>query len=228
LSALPADKHAALRERLGYRFAHPEFLMLALSHASNAQANVNNERLEFLGDRVLGLVIAEELYNRLSNMREGHMAARLSSLVSGKVCAAAAESLGLRDELVLGGGAAQRAKITPAMMGDVMEAVIAAIYLDGGIAPAKALILKLWEPYFDDLEEPRKDPKTHLQEWALSRALPLPAYSVLKREGPDHQPMFSVKVALKGFEEAQGAGNSKRVAEQAAAQAFIQRESIHS
>ena len=206
-------------------FRDAALLNLALSHSSGAQSHVNNERLEFLGDRVLGLVIAEELYNRLATQREGHMASRLSSLVSGRICADVAEDLGLRHDMLLG-GATQRARITPAMMGDVMEAVIAAVYLDGGMAPAKALILNAWDRFFDDLDEPRKDPKTQLQEWALARALPLPEYAVLKREGPDHQPVFQVKVAVKGFDVAEGVGASKRMAEQAAADAFARREGV--
>jgi ribonuclease III len=215
----------SLPERLGYAFNDPSLLKLALSHASNAKHQLNNERLEFLGDRVLGLVIAEALYMRLGTRSEGHMASRLSTLVSGKICAEVAEAVGLRHELLLG-GASQRAKITPTMMGDVMEAVIAAVYLDGGLEPAKSAVLRLWEPYFGGIEEPRKDPKTQLQEWALARALPLPEYSILKREGPDHQPMFQVKVAVKGFDVAEGMGASKRMAEQSAADAFSRREGV--
>lgn len=216
---------ADLEARLGHHFKSLDFLKLALSHAGFAAPGASNERLEFLGDRVLGLVIAEALYLRADVAAEGSLSSMLSMLVNGRVCAEVADGLGVRDLMAQGfQRRSANQKITVVMLGDLMEALIAAVYLDAGLEAARGVVLRLWAQHLAAVREPRKDPKTALQEWALAKALPLPLYEIMERTGPDHEPEFRVRVQVEGYMHMDGIGASRRAAEQAAADAFQRRE----
>jgi ribonuclease III len=219
----PSLDRTALQARLGYDFTRPELLTQALLHASAAKrGDRGNERLEFLGDRVLGLVIAEALLNRFPGEREGSIARRHASLVSQPVLARAAEAIGLGDVLTFAKGERDAgAAANPAILADAIEAMIAAIYLDGGLEPARGFVLRQWEPLIVEGSTPPNDPKTALQEWALARGLALPDYQVVKSEGPAHSPRFEVTVAIEGIPAASGEGRSKRAAEKVAATALL-------
>jgi ribonuclease III len=213
--------------RLAHRFRDRSLLMHALTHASSASQRPDYQRLEFLGDRVLALVIAEELYRRNPTKPEGALSSRFSALVSGELCAAVAREAGIGEHVRLGRReTADGIHLSVGVLGDVMEALIAAIYLDGGLEAARALILRLWEPHME--ARARKDSKTYLQEWALGQAFAIPGYRVVSQEGPHHAPVFAVEVKVDGRPAAIGEGPTKRSAEQAAASAFLKREGIRS
>jgi ribonuclease-3 len=215
----------AFEGRLGHHFAKPELLMRAVTHASIGTATrPDNQRLEFLGDRVLGLVMAEALLNADTGAREGQLAPRFNALVRKESCAAVAREIGLGDVLKLGrsemltGGRRKEA-----LLGDAMEAVIAAVYQDSGFEAARAMVLRLWGDRIAEVETDARDPKTALQEWAQARGMPPPAYIEAARSGPDHQPMFTVSVQLESGEKAEAKAGSKRIAEQQAARALLAR-----
>ena len=212
---------AAVAGRLGHYFARPELLVEALTHPSTA-AGQDNQRLEFLGDRVLGLVIAEALVAADPQATEGDLAPRLNALVRKETCAEVAAELDLgpalrmgRSEMLTGG------RRKTALLGDAMEAVIAAVYLDAGLEPARALILRAWGDRIGSARAVARDPKTSLQEWAQARGLPPPAYADLDREGPDHAPVFSGEARHADGRAAAGRAASKRAAQQAAAEALL-------
>ncbi len=195
----------------------------ALTHPSaSSPARPDNQRLEFLGDRVLGLVIAEALYARYPGEAEGKLAPRLNELVRKETCAEVAEAFGLGDFLRLGrsenlsGG--QR---KTAVLGDAMEAVIAAIYLDRGLREARSVILTLWGARLDSQRDAPRDAKTAIQEWAQARGLPPPKYVEIGRSGPDHAPVFTIEARLSSGQVAAGKAASKRGAQQQAAEALI-------
>lgn len=215
----------AFCERLGHRFADPELLMRALTHASLSSANrADNQRLEFLGDRVLGLVMAEAVLEQDPTAREGQLAPRFNALVRKEACAEVAREIDLGTVLRLGKSEMSTGgRRKTALLGDAMEAVIAAVYLDAGFEGARALILRLWEPRLDNVEEDARDPKTALQEWAQARGQTPPVYTEMSRSGPDHAPVFNVEVRLASGEVAEAAGRVKRQAEQAAARALLDR-----
>ncbi|MGH6854239.1 MAG: ribonuclease III [Aestuariivirga sp.] len=222
-----AARYDEIAQRIGYCFKDKALLRHALTHASSKRKHGDYERLEFLGDRVLGLVIAEDLFRAYPGQREGHMSGRHSQLVRGDTCAQAGRALALEDFIVMGQHEMTKGlNLNATVLGDVMEALIAAIYLDGGIDAARAFILRNWRPFMDLPETMEKDAKTFLQEWALGRALPIPAYAILSREGPEHAPRFVVRVTVAGREPMQGTGTSKRLAEQDAAAKFLAREKI--
>jgi len=207
--------------RLGHDFERPGLLIEALTHPSTA-AGADNQRLEFLGDRVLGLVIAEALLAADPAASEGDLAPRLNALVRKETCAEVAAGLGLgeglrmgRSEMLTGG------RRKTALLGDAMEAVIAAVYLDAGLEPARALVLRGWGARIAAAHAVARDPKTALQEWAQARGLPPPAYADLDRTGPDHAPLFSVEARLADGRAAAARAASKRAAQQAAAEALL-------
>jgi ribonuclease-3 len=215
----------AFEARIGHPFRQPELLLRAVTHASLSSATrPDNQRLEFLGDRVLGLVMAEALLSADTGASEGQLAPRFNALVRKETCAEVARAVGLGDVLKLGrsemlsGGRRKEA-----LLGDAMEAVIAAVYHDGGFDAARALILRLWGTRIGAVEHDARDPKTSLQEWAQARGMPPPIYTEQGREGPDHQPMFTVEVRLESGEAERARAGSKRVAEQAAARALLAR-----
>lgn len=210
------SKHTLLQERLGYKFQDRSKLEEALRHPS-LSGSLDNQRYEFLGDRVLGLVIAEELLQRDPNAKEGELAPRFNHLVRKETCAQIAEHLRLGDEIKLGRSESMsggRRKI--ALLGDVIEAMIAAIYLDGGYDAAKAFILKNWDAKIRAVPDDAVDPKTRLQEFVQKRKNQPPTYVLLSREGPDHAPVFTVEVSALQMS-ASATGNSKRTAESKAA-----------
>ncbi len=212
-----------LEANLGHEFHDQALLKRALTHAS-ANAKNSNERLEFLGDRVLGLVIAENLHTLFPDDTEGALALKLNALVRKEACAAAAEAAGLADHLILANSEAiSGGRKKAVILAGTCEAIIAALYLDGGMAPSRAFIERYWADQFAALNDDMRDAKTALQEWAQARkGSGGPAYRLISREGPDHAPRFEIEVQVKGAEPVIGAGNSKREAEQAAAKALLE------
>lgn len=215
----------AFQGRLGHEFRKPELLVRAVTHASIGTATrPDNQRLEFLGDRVLGLVMAEALLAADTQAREGQLAPRFNALVRKETCAAVAREIGLGDVLKLGrsemltGGRRKEA-----LLGDAMEAVIAAVHQDSGFEAARALVLRLWGHRIAAVEPDARDAKTSLQEWAQARGMPPPVYIEAGRSGPDHAPVFSVQVSLTNGETAEASAGSKRNAEQIAARSLLER-----
>jgi ribonuclease-3 len=221
---LTERRFAEVEDRLGHCFADPSLLELALTHSS-ASTRASNERLEFLGDRVLGLAVAEKLHHLYPEDTEGALALKLNALVRKEACAAAATAAGLGEHLILANSEANSGGRNKAViLAGACEAVIAALYLDGGMEVARAFIGRYWTEMFGALERDMRDAKTALQEWAQSgKVKATPVYHLLQREGPDHAPSFVVEVSVSGQEPASGAGRSKREAEQAAAQALLAR-----
>jgi ribonuclease III len=209
---------------LGYGFKEPSLLAQALTHGSvpGGKGRVTYERLEFLGDRVLSLVIAETLFKQHEREPEGKLSARLSALVRGEVCAQIAEQLGVGERMAVG-AVERRAGVhnVRSVLGDVIEAIIGAIYLDGGFDAARIFITDKWANALAHPELERKDAKTFVQEWALAQGKALPTYEVLSRSGPEHRPIFTVKLSVAKQGDAEGAGPSKQAAEMEAAKAFI-------
>tara|TARA_R110002049_G_scaffold117332_3_gene270727 strand:+ start:116618 stop:117304 length:687 start_codon:yes stop_codon:yes gene_type:complete len=209
----------AFEGRIGYSFTEPELLRRAVTHASMSSANRDdNQRLEFLGDRVLGLVMAEALLALDPGATEGQMAPRFNALVRKETCADVARDIDLgqvlklgRSEMISGG----RRKL--ALLGDGIEAVIAAVYLDGGFDAAKSLVLRLWGKRLKTVKEDARDAKTALQEWAQARGFEPPRYVQTNRSGPDHAPVFTITARLANGQESAATAPSKRAAEQAAA-----------
>ncbi|MDF1728020.1 MAG: ribonuclease III [Sulfitobacter sp.] len=213
----------AFEARIGHPFGQPQLLIRAVTHASMSSANRDdNQRLEFLGDRVLGLVMAEALLKHDRGASEGQLAPRFNALVRKETCADVARDIDLgqvlklgRSEMLSGGRRKQ------ALLGDAMEAVIAAVYLDGGFEAARDLILRLWDDRIGAVEADARDAKTALQEWAQARKLAPPRYEQLARSGPDHAPLFTIAARLENGAEAQAKAPSKRAAEQAAAASLL-------
>lgn len=212
---------ADFEARLGHVFGNAAFMNLALTHASTG-ADHNYERLEFLGDRVLGLVMAQILYETFQSESEGDLARRHAALVSGVTLAMVAEKIALGEVLRVSSAerAAGGAK-NENILADVMEALIGAIYLDSGIEACKGVIAALWQDVLFTMHSPPMDAKTELQEWAQARGLPLPRYDMTARDGPDHAPIFTVSVMVEGFAPVAAAGSSRRAAEKAAATALL-------
>ncbi len=222
---------AAIEARIGHKFADPALLVTAFTHVSALKSGHKRadsyQRLEFLGDHVLGLVVSDMLYRAFPNANEGELSKRLADLVRKESCADVAKSLGLFDDIKLGSvGALASARLRKSVLGDVCEAVIGAVYLDGGYKAAEELVERLWQVRMQATAQPPRDPKTVLQEWAQARGLPTPAYREVARSGPDHDPEFRVAVQLPAFAPAEGLGRSKRAAEQAAASAMLVREGV--
>jgi ribonuclease III len=225
-----------LAEVIGYTFSRPELLEEALTHPSAVAHDHGRgrrrrktsprsyERLEFLGDRVLGLIIADLLWRRFQNEPEGHLTRRLTHLVRGEALARVAGATGLGSYLVLSRAeAAAGAAANPGILADVCEALIAAIYLDGGFEAASAFVHRFWEPLVDAMEGPPRDPKTALQEWAQARGLALPDYDLVGTSGPDHALLFTVAASVAGHDRAVATASSKRLAETKAAAMLLDR-----
>jgi ribonuclease-3 len=209
----------------GHRFKDRALLERALTHAS--AGGPDYEQLEFLGDRVLGFLIAELLIKHFPEEKEGALALKLNALVRMETCARVAEAAGIDAKLILAASedrAGGRRKA--AILGDACEAVIAALYLDGGIEAARKFVRRHWQPLMSEVTGDLRDPKNALQEWAQARKLGTPHYRIARREGPDHAPRFTVEVSVKGHAPASGEGASLRAAQQAAARALMQSISI--
>jgi ribonuclease-3 len=223
--------HENLQARLGYRFADPDLLDRALTHSSavapSRRVDRSYQRLEFLGDRVLGLVIADMLYRKYPKAAEGDLNRSLVTLVRAETCAAIARELGVSAELNLGdserrtGGAEN-----DTILGDAMEAILGAMYVDGGLGAPYSFLERVMGGHLDIAQHQRADPKTTLQEWAQARGLEPPDYDVVDQTGPQHAPEFTIAVRLTGFESAHASGPSKKLAEHKAAERFLVREKV--
>jgi len=220
---------AVLEAALGHRFERPELLDQALTHSSASHlagprraGSRSYERLEFLGDRVLGLVVAEMLLSAYPEEPEGDLARRHADLVRKEALAAVANEIDLAQHIRLPAIEERAARSNPSLLADVCEAVIAALYLDGGFAVAQAFISRLWAPRMAASVAPPKDPKTALQEWAQGRGRKLPAYRLVRSDGPPHRPVFTVAVEVEGVASIEASGASKRQAEAAAATLLLQ------
>jgi ribonuclease-3 len=227
----PTEPLGDLEGRIGHTFRDRDLLLRALTHMSHAPSDksraMSYQRLEFLGDRVLGLVVSAMLFDAFPQAEEGELSRRLAGLVRKETCADVAAEWRVSGHIRLGDSEAQGGNhAKPAIMGDVCEALIGALYIDGGFDAAKAAVAKAWLPRMLAPTRPLRDPKTALQEWAQGLGRAAPVYREVKRQGPDHAPHFTVAVELEGFPAGQGVGASKRAAEQAAAQDFMAREGI--
>jgi ribonuclease III len=221
-----ARSHERLEARLGYRFADPDLLDRALTHSSavapSHRIERSYQRLEFLGDRVLGLVIADMLYRRFPKSNEGALSRSLNTLVRKETCAIIARQLDLGSELNLGDSEARTGGASKeAILADVTEAVIGAIYCDGGLGRAYEFIERVFSDHVAETGLTRADAKTTLQEWAQARGLEPPTYIEVERTGPDHAPQFTIAVAAPGYEPVIASGPSKKVAEHKAAERFL-------
>jgi len=223
--------HAKLEARLGYSFGDPDLLDRALTHSSAIapakRIAQSYQRLEFLGDRVLGLVVADMLYRRFPKATEGDLSRSLNALVRKETCAMIARQLELGPELNLGDSEAKTGGAEKdAILGDVIEAVIGAIYMDGGLGPAAAIIERFYGEHMHQTGTERADAKTTLQEWAQGRGLEPPVYEEVERRGPDHAPQFTIAVRLAPFDPLTATGPNKKLAEHKAAEAFLVREKV--
>jgi ribonuclease-3 len=217
----------AIAERTGHAFHDLRLLETALTHSSAVRAAANNERLEFLGDRVLGLVIAEMVLEQFPDAPEGEIAPRFNALVDARTCAEVGIQLDL--EGLVRADAALKARLRGKggnYLADAVEALIAATYLDGGIDAARRFIHRYWESRSHQVVAKPPNPKSDLQEWIAKSRDVRPEYAIDRREGPDHQPVFTVSVRVDGFEPSTGPGSSRRAAVVAAASAFLRREGV--
>lgn len=229
--SLRARDKEQLEQRLGYTFENPVLLARALTHSSavapSRRTSESYQRLEFLGDRVLGLVIAHMLSDRLPKSNEGELSRTLNSLVRKETCARVARKLGLGAFMRLGDSEARTGGAEKdAILGDVCEAVIGAIYADGGLDPAFDFVTRMFGDNLDVSQARRADPKTALQEWAQGKGLEPPSYVETARTGPDHAPIFTISVSVHGFEPITASGPSKKLAEHQAAERFLVREDV--
>jgi ribonuclease-3 len=229
---LRTRKFKELEKALGHRFKNQDLLALALTHASmrgGKSKHSDNERLEFIGDRVLGLAIAELLSEQFPTASEGELARRYNRMVRGETCTKVARTLGIGAHLILSdseAGSGGRSKST--ILADAMEALLGAIFLDGGFDKARAAVRRLWASQPEELHTTaRPDAKSALQEWAQGQGLALPQYVEIARKGPDHAPHFTSEVRITGRLPARGEGDSKRAAEQEAARTLLEREGVH-
>mgnify|MGYP003980304053 CR=1 FL=1 len=219
-----ADRHLEdLQAALGHQFARPELLIEALSHPS-IEGDLDYNGLEFLGDRVLGLVIASDLRQKFPHAPAGDLALRFNALVRKEACVLAAQAAGLGPHVIMSPGEAQAGGAEkPGILGDACEAVIGALYLDGGMDVASTFIHKFWETLVEEQALVEKDSKSALQEWAHARALNPPTYTQVSRSGADHDPTFTVQVEIAEAEGGPqtGQGSSRRAAEQRAAATML-------
>ena len=220
---------SALERRIGHRFGNPDLALQALTHMSGALGEAGRttsyQRLEFLGDRVLGLCVSAMLYAEFSHAAEGELSRRLADLVRKERCAEVGLEWELGSFIRLGAGERQSGgRQRPAILADVCEALIGAVFLDGGFPAAAALVNRAWTERMRSPRRALRDPKTALQEWAQGLGRPPPVYREVDRSGPAHAPQFLISVTVPGFASAEGKGASKRSAEQAAAESFMIQE----
>jgi ribonuclease-3 len=225
-------RRSHFEERIGYHFRDEALLDRALTHISALSGMRNRaasyQRLEFLGDHVLGLVVSDMLYRAFPKADEGEMSRRLADLVRKETCAEVARAIQLGEVIRLGASEANAGgRDRNAILADVCEALIGAVFVDGGYPAAADLVERLWNMRMRAPARQLRDSKTILQEWAQARGLPTPAYREIERKGPDHDPEFRVAVELPRLAPAEGLGRSKRAAEQAAAAAMLARTGIN-
>lgn len=220
--------HARLAELIGHRFKDRKRLERALTHSSARSGGKGDyERLEFLGDRVLGLIVAELLFSMFPAAKEGDLSVRLNQLVSAQTCAAVADELELHRFIRTGSDIKNlTGKRMASVRADVMESLIAALYLDAGLEAARAFVLKNWQSRAQASATSRRDAKTELQEWAHSSTGEAPTYAIIERTGPDHDPLFRVQASVMGLKPEIGSGRSRRAAEQDAATRMLEREGV--
>lgn len=224
-----ADPLDVLQDHVGWRFQKKELLDRALTHASLSSSSKNGdlERLEFLGDRVLGLLTAEALWRRYPDMDEGELAPRLNALVRKETCAMAAEAFGLGDLIRMSAHEEEAGgRRKKAILGDACEAFLGALYIDGGLPAARGAYDLFWLPNLEALASAHRDAKTALQEWSQEKRLGAPSYKLVEADGPAHAPAFTIEVAVKGLKPAKGEGRSKRAAQMAAAEKLLLRERV--
>jgi ribonuclease-3 len=224
---------AEIETRIGYAFKDAVLLATAFTHVSALKSQRSRadsyQRLEFLGDHVLGLIVSDMLYRAFPAADEGELSKRLADLVRKETCADVARALGLLDGIKLGTvGAGAGARLRKSVLGDICEAVIGAIFLDGGYPAAESFVQRNWVERMRKPARPLRDSKTVLQEWAQGKGLPTPVYREVERSGPHHDPQFRVAVDLPGLAPAEGVGGSKRAAEKIAASAMLAREGVSS
>ncbi|TCT02397.1 ribonuclease III [Aquabacter spiritensis] len=228
---LSAADLAALEARIGHVFTDRSLIELALTHISAVKGDAprlrSYQRLEFLGDHVLGSIVSHMLFAAFPIAEEGELSRRLADLVREEACAEVAEAMDLGTVLLIGAGEAQAGgRKRRTILADIAEAVVAAVYLDGGYAAAHRVVERFWRPRLEAPRRPLRDPKTVLQEWAQARGLPPPLYREVSRSGPDHAPRFLICVELPGLKTTEAAGPSKQEAQKAAAAAFLAREGV--
>ena len=225
-----AKSRRELEQRIGYSFADQKLLELALTHISALSRkgrSASYQRLEFLGDHVLGLAVSDMLFRAFPKAEEGELSRRLAALVRRETCAEVARAIDLGAAIKLGVSEAKSGgRRRTAILADVCEALLGAVFVDGGYAAAAGMIERLWGECMRTPARPLRDPKTVLQEWAQARGLPTPHYREVARTGPHHDPEFRVSVELPDLHPAEGLGHSKRAAEQAAAAALLAREGV--
>ena len=212
-----------LETRIGHHFADRGLLQEALTHTSVTRPAAgrpgNYQRLEFLGDRVLGLMVADMLFHRFPDSKEGELSRRLSELVRKESCAQVAESWEVGPHIIFGPGVARTAsRENRSILADICESVIGAVYVDGGFEAARSVVAQGFHDAFNGVARARRDPKTALQEWIQARGAPPPGYRLVDRAGPEHAPRFTIEVSGEGLEPVLGLGTSKRAAEQDAAE----------
>jgi ribonuclease-3 len=224
---------AEIETRIGYSFRDASLLMTAFTHVSALKSvrsrGDSYQRLEFLGDHVLGLVVSDMLYRAFPKADEGELSKRLADLVRKESCIDVARTLGLLEGIKIGTvGAGAGARLRKSVLGDVCEAVIGAVFLDGGYAAAADFVERNWTERMRKPMRPLRDAKTVLQEWAQGKGLPTPVYREVERTGPHHDPQFRIAVDLPGLTPAEGVGGSKRAAEKVAASVMLAREGVSS
>lgn len=226
-----ANALTAIEAATGHTFADRALLRLALTHVSALKAqdrrSASYQRLEFLGDHVLGFVVSAMLYRTFPDAEEGELSRRLADLVRKETCADVGLQIGLQDAIRVGGVSGRTAeKLRLSVLGDICEALIGAIYIDAGHDAVEAFIQRFWTPRLDKPANSLRDPKTMLQEWAQGQGLPPPSYQEMARSGPHHRPEFRVRVEVRGVAPADGVGASKRAAEKIAAHEMLIREGV--
>lgn len=216
----------ALADHIGYAFSDPRLLELALTHPS-ANKNANNQRLEFLGDAVLGAVVANIVFNLYPAEPEGELARRHASLVRGETLAQIARDIGLGEVMTIAASEAKGGgRDNPSNLEDALEALIGALYLDGGMQAVESFIVPRWTPLAKQATVAPKDAKTALQEWAQARGLPIPSYTLVSSVGPAHAPQFTIEVCISGYAPVRAEATSKRIAEQMAAAELLQKVNL--
>ena len=229
-SAPKPENLDALEATLQYSFEDRSLLRMAVTHQSALESahaeGESYQRLEFLGDRVLGLAVSQMLFRLQPQIVVGRLARRLSDLVRAETCADIAEVWGLGDHILFGQNTGKDTRQSRSVLADVCEAILGAIFLDGGAAEATRVVERFWAPLLNETGVALQDAKTSLQEWVQARGLQPPNYTDLDRSGPDHDPVFTVRVEVPGFENAEAQASAKKIAQQCAAEAFLLREGI--
>ncbi|MEM5517651.1 ribonuclease III [Henriciella sp. AS95] len=224
---LSSERRAELEKRLGYNFQNVEWLHRALTHPSlidnyDGDAQFSNQRLEFLGDRVLGLVMAELLIAKFPAEREGYLTKIFHQLVSGEACAEVGEAISLGDYLFLDASMQKNKKGSyDKSVADAIEAIIAGIYRDGGMDSARGFIKRHWIMELVEREVSQQNPKTRLSDWCGANRSPYAVYKIIDQSGPDHEPVFTVEVSVEGRGSARETGRSRQEAEMAAADRLL-------